>query len=164
MVSDKDRDVTSDVVAFRDFMLFSWPLIETLKGRSPEWFEYDLGDWMQGNWEVLVESIILPGGSGCLEVYAEGADCNGASSRVFLPSAMPTHTINCELGDGEVIHISGERPEKGTSGRFEFDSFAHWKNTRLEISPPFDFVFMTLDDGEYATKVENANFILSMII
>lgn len=58
-------------------------------------------DWMQANWELLVEGAL---GSPLvrLEVYGDGADCNPKSSRFLSPNLLPTHHIVC-------VPVSGDR-------------------------------------------------------
>ncbi|WP_419905269.1 hypothetical protein [Kiloniella sp.] len=51
-------------------------------------------DWQQANWELLVEGFLGKIGL-VLECYGEGADCNGASSRVLFPEQLPTHKLIC---------------------------------------------------------------------
>ena len=51
-------------------------------------------DWMQANWEMIVEGPLLKNGI-YLEVYGDGAEANGGSSRILYPQAMATHRICC---------------------------------------------------------------------
>jgi hypothetical protein len=75
-----------------------------------------INDWLQANWEMLVEGV-LPRGT-YLEVYGEGADVNSGSSRVSAPDAHATAAIVvrapaglqsvCERLTGEGVVIPSE--------------------------------------------------------
>lgn len=59
-------------------------------------------DWLQANWEILVEGAFFESGV-ALEVYGEGADCNGASSRVLYPERLPSHRLVCHPAQGITV-------------------------------------------------------------
>ena len=59
-----------------------WGSLQKLSKHDPTGSLKD--DWMQANWELIVEGL-LSDGRLVLEPYGEGADCNGASSRVLYP-------------------------------------------------------------------------------
>ena len=97
-----DDEITSSVLGFREFLNLSWPVGKRLLASSSE---ETVGDWLQANWEILVEAPWrerMPGGF--LEPYGDGADCNGASSRVWLPDAIPTHRVICTHEKTDQFH------------------------------------------------------------
>lgn len=127
----------------RSFALFlsaGWREVASILVQSNQ-FDTLIGDWMQSNWEILVEAVLFPGGSGFLEVYGDGADCNGASSRVFLPKAQPTHRIRCSP-------VPGRQPQDlGTSNlvlpeEMEFWGFVQWNGSSYSLEPPFNAVLL----------------------
>lgn len=87
--------MTADL-AIRDFATFlnaSFSSVYNLLiGRSYTTDESSINDWLQANWEILIEFKILNVGE-YMEIYGEGADFNGGSSRITTPDALPTHKI-----------------------------------------------------------------------
>lgn len=146
-------DVTDILESFRHFLRTSWVGL-------PEWIkdidnngDDDLNDWIQANWESLVETKINK--LQCrqfdtdklvtLEVFGYGAD-NGTSSRIFRPGDLPTHFIEI-------------------NGSYRFDSFGT-KITEdiFEIEFPFDHLRATDDNGiEILLPTSNVTFMLREI-
>ncbi len=62
-------------------------------------------DFLQANWEILVEMLICIPGEEFLEPYGNGADCNGDSSRVSLPDKITTHRIQCYTDSNKVMDL-----------------------------------------------------------
>jgi len=129
---------------FQIFLKNSWSAVENAfkgNGDSLE-FQESANDWLQANWEILVEYIIFKNTNSFLEVYGDGADCNSDSSRVFLPHALPTHRIICRpiIGNTakDLLNNSLIRPEE-----FQFDGFVFWNNGQYGMGPPFDHVLLT---------------------
>ena len=87
---------------FQQFLEASWQSVETALPLTEEGEHFRL-DWLQSNWEILVEAVISPDGTSVLEFYGEGAECNGASSRVWKPDAEATHRICCVPKDGSEV-------------------------------------------------------------
>lgn len=116
-----------------------WPSIEQLISTdSTVSFK---NDWLQVNWELIVERQL--GDSGMyLEVYADGADCNGASSRVLLPEKTATHSIILNSNnENEVYDILGERYVNDKDDDIIFQKFVTIKKDGWYYEePPFDNV------------------------
>jgi len=94
----KLQDVLED---FRQFLLSNFEEMSELLSDNL------LADWLQANWEIIVESRLqemqlIPS---LLDVYGDGADCNGASSRVSLPDLSPKCSI--QVKEGYVLHSFG---------------------------------------------------------
>lgn len=87
---------------FQQFLEASWQSVESTLPLTPEGEHFRL-DWLQANWEILVEAVIRLDGISFLEFYGEGAECNGASSRVWKPDAEATHRICCVPKDGSEV-------------------------------------------------------------
>jgi hypothetical protein len=125
---------------FRKFLEDSWPSVEPLMSSSPRG-ENLISDWLQANWELLVEDLILPDADRFLEVYGDGADCNGSSSRVWLPDALPTHRVYCVSKSGHHVKdlISDTNIEIQD---LTFNSFVSWDGKQYAIRPPFDCILL----------------------
>lgn len=107
--------------------------------------EDDMNDWLQANWEILVESCLGNGKRILLEPYGEGADCNGDSSRVFEPNKIATHRIICRGKN----HGQGKDVLKGCDidlSEYDFDSFVSWNGEQYAHEPPFEYVLLESDD------------------
>lgn len=86
-------------LAIRDFSYF---LNKSFKTVQPLLNEHKyavdesiIDDWLQFNWEMLVERNVLDINE-CLEIYGEGADYFGTSSRITLKDSLPTFSIKVE--------------------------------------------------------------------
>jgi hypothetical protein len=123
-----------------------------------------LADWAQANWELLVEPHLreqVASRESFLEPYGDGAECNGSSSRVWLPDAMPTHRIVCrQRGTASFHDLLTDRvlePPIGTVVLFE--QFA----TRADggwykVDAPFDCVLGYLGEQEVLIPLEQVAF------
>ncbi len=131
------------LLSFRDFLSASWSslpgcILDKDDGNEP------INDWLQANWEILVEYPLGPPLR--LQVYGDGADCNGSSSRVFAPNDRPTYGI----------FIDEE---------FLFHSFGRLKNQWFEQLPPFDYVKgESKSNKDYWVKIADAKFSLKEVV
>jgi hypothetical protein len=100
-----------------------------------------LADWLQANWEIIVESKLQEANliPGLLDVYGDGADCNGSSSRVSLPKMSPSCAVHVQKG--YVLH-----------------SFGTLQNDFFIQSPPFDYVKGENSKAEIIVKLNDAQF------
>ena len=129
--------------------------------------EYDTSgslneDWLQANWELLVEGL-LDKGDLVLEVYGDGADCNGESSRVLYPNWLPTHKIICMSTDNnQVYDILNKRQLDTSQNEIVFDRFVSiGRDGWYYEIPPFDKVlaeyageYVVLDFSNTAFKLQ----------
>lgn len=144
------------ISCYRNFILSSWNTIVRFTSpianlRKEEFID----DWMQANWEILVESSVCTYNT-FLEVYGNGADCNGDSSRVCYPEKMPTHKIICKSHKNNVLDLlSGN---KIAFTEMDFDRFVSWDNNYYNISPPFDFVLLNNNNESIVVNVRDVYF------
>lgn len=88
---------------FVEFLNCSWEVVsQSLHNRDYTTNENAINDWLQANWELLVERKVLKIGE-YLEVYGEGADFNRASSRITDPEALPDFKIKVKSKTGVPI-------------------------------------------------------------
>jgi hypothetical protein len=111
-------------------------------------------DWLQANWELIVEGL-LDDKNIVLEVYGDGADCNGESSRVLYPDRQPTHRLICKPLDGNYIYdVLNEKSLDITQGDIIFDRFVSiGEDGWYHELPPFDKIL-----GEYAGEAVVVDF------
>ena len=134
--------MTADTVlrAFAAFLTAAWQQTSLILGQLEEANDL-LNDWMQANWEILVEAVLLSGGTGFLEVYGDGADCYGTSSRVFRPEALPTHRIGCVAAPGKQLwNLLTDGPLADV--KMTFWGFVRWEDGSYDSTPPFNAVLL----------------------
>jgi hypothetical protein len=144
-------DVTDAVEAFRQLLCCSWAAVARVVENDTSGSL--LIDWMQANWEMLVEASIPPELGVRLEVYGDGADCNGSSSRVWQPSASPNAAVFARYIGNEPLLDALTGSE--VSGDLKLDSFASMASGWPTPEAPFDFVVV---DGGPAVPAANMQY------
>ncbi len=100
-------------------------------------------DWLQANWELIVERQL--GDSDLyLEVYGDGADCNGESSRVLFSNKRATHNIilksNSSSGNS-IYDLLGEKYIDDRNEKIIFQRFVTMREDSWYYEePPFDMI------------------------
>ena len=160
--------VDSTVASFATFLRQSWTAIDALKQAVPA-SEGDaiVADWLQANWELLVEAALrfATRDSGLfLERYAEGADCNDRSSRVWMPGALPTHRVLCQPRGGLELRDLLTGSVLSSKRLIAFDRYvsrtpAGW----YAQSPPFDHVLASVGEREVLLKAPSVQFVLEAL-
>src|SRR5690606_2936732 len=101
-------DIDKAIRVFSDFLNKSWGvIIPLLSDRSYTTDESSKSDWLQSNWEILVERKVLQLNE-YLEVYGEGADFNGVSSRITNIGSFPTHFVKVLVNNDKDILNNSE--------------------------------------------------------
>ena len=150
-------DVNIIIQNFRLFILSAWDTLAFFnENLSADAREESLNNWLQANWELLVETNICKTNE-FLEVYGYGADCNGASSRVCYSDKLPTHRVICNpLND---IPVKDEiTKEMRVITGMTFDGFMNWDGKYYQISPPFDHVLLTNNENEILVRISEVFF------
>ena len=130
---------------FRDVLGSGWSLIQDLEQQSE--VKGLVQDWAQATWEIVVEAALTKKGAPVrLVVYGDGADCNGASSRVLFAGSLPTHEIVAMVHPG-VVDLLGGRDLATCGGSCKFDRFVSFRDGWYFQSPPFDHL-LGICDGE----------------
>jgi hypothetical protein len=144
---------------FRDIIRDSWVYLKAATEEAPE--RSLLEDWLQATWEIIVEGVVCEKDE-FLEIYGDGADCNGASSRVWLPAALPTHRIECQGKSGAALRdvLTGhELPSRPLA----VDRFVAWDGRQYEEAPPFDYVLVEHGDRDAVVQAEDIVFLKSHV-
>ena len=159
------KEVNLDMVVryFAKFLNESWAtVIPLLEDRSYTTNESSIADWLQSNWEILVERKVLKLNE-YLDVYGEGADFNGASSRITDASALPNYAIKVNSRFGKKIPdlLNDEQVLITDSDFLELVSF---KDGFYQKEPQFEFVLLEDDIGvERVVPIEEVKFELQEI-
>ena len=146
---------------FADFLNKSWiTVFPLLHDRSYTSDESSKSDWLQANWEMLVERKILQLNEH-LEVYGEGADFNGENSRVTDIKAVPTHSVKILINNENDILNNLEVKD----AEFIFDRLVGFKDGFYTDCAPFDFVLVQDEDAgiERVFLLDNIKFELQLI-
>jgi hypothetical protein len=131
-------DVTSNVEAFREILSVAWPIAK--RAAIMDTTESFLDDWIQANWERLVEASLPPDMHVFLEPYGAGADCNISSSRVWRPDVLPTSPVFVEyIGNEPLINLMDGCE---VSGPMELDYFCTLQDGWPTAEVPFDHVLI----------------------
>lgn len=150
--------VTLLIKEFSNFLNLSWPLVQdSFQGEDGEDVR---DDWLQANWELLVERGL--GVRIFLDAYGNGADCYGASSRVTFNTELPTHSIVCKSGNGKPLKDLLSKNEIGNSSSvLVFDRLVTMTDNGwyAEITP-FDKALCLLNDDEVILNLDGLEFSL----
>lgn len=138
-------EIDKAIRTFVDFLNSSWIIVSPLLlNRDYTSNEDSINDWLQANWELLVERKVLKVNE-YLEVYGEGADYNGASSRIADPEALPNFKVIVKTKNGnsvlDILNNEQVRFEKST-----FDKIVGFKNGFYTLEPEFKYVLITDDN------------------
>ena len=159
-------DLNQIIRMFSMFLNNSWNIvIPLLRNRSYTTDESSINDWIQSNWEILVERKILEINN-YLEVYGSGADFNEESSRITDIKALPTYFISVFVEEAEDILNKEQIKNK----EYNFEKLVGCKDCCYIDAPPFDFVFIEDEEKERVfslnkvelkvKKVENKDIII----
>jgi len=150
------------VEEFRCVLIAAFPLVSMCEKASG--VDSLCADWLQANWELLVEGPLSKrlGASVFLEAYGNGADANGASSRILNPASIATHKVIC---------VPREYPIRDLLNGISVDAFmpgmALEKLVSLESDgwyyekPPFDSVLVLRHDSAMVFSINDVWFALS---
>jgi hypothetical protein len=135
-------DITESVNHFREVIAASWPVVE--EAASTDTTGSFIDDWLQANWERLVEASIHPSLNVVLEPYGDGADCNISSSRVWRPDLLPNASVYIRhVGNDPLLDVVNGCP---VVGQMMLSHFCTLHDGWPVVSAPFDHVTLELDD------------------
>ncbi len=125
-------------------------------------------DWLQANWELVVEGSLSQNSENSeifLEVYGDGADVNSPSSRIIQPNKMPTHAVYCYSRSGEAVkdHLNDcliNLPEGG----LPIDKFVSIKDDGWYYEKkPFDKVLIDYNGQQTVLDLDDVKFSLKEV-
>lgn len=153
-------DINTFINNFRDVLNNSWSsLVKIAEGDTTGSF---IPDWLQSNWELIVESKLLNSEKqSALEVYGDGADANGDSSRILYPNLLPTNKITCIAKSMNLIdELTGNILKVKN---IDFDRFVTIKDGWYLEATPFDKVLGFLDGKEVVINLSDIIFKLEAV-
>ena len=144
------------VLDFRNFLVVNWQQIfDFAKNDETESF---LVDWLQANWELLVERRFNDPNL-FLEVYGDGAE-NGKSSRYSFLDKLPTSSIIClPHNSPNVFDYLNQKEVKLNRPKLNLDRFVRIREDGwYDESPPFDKVLCFSEGREIVIGIEDVSF------
>lgn len=155
--------VDSLVESFRGILISSFPLVHRLEESAG--IDSLGADWLQANWELLVEGPLSKqiGTPFCLEVYGDGADANGASSRILAPASLATHKIVCIPRKRSPIRdYLNEVPVDAPPSGFPLEKLVSLGSDGWYYeTPPFDAALVLDADREMVFSLKDIEFALT---
>ncbi|WMX16234.1 hypothetical protein [Aureispira sp. CCB-E] len=148
------------IEGYRKFLNASWEAFEEQTLAFSHDTEEDQNNWLQANWEILVESNVCDWDE-YLEEYGNGADCNVNSDRVTKPKAKATHSIICSSKDNNLVTDFFTK-EKVLLDEMSFSKFISVKNNKYTDQPPFDWVL--LENGNEFSIIELNKVVFKKVI
>ena len=151
-------NLNTAIKSFAQFINKSWDtILPLLENRSYTSDESSIYDWLQANWEILVERKVLAINQ-YLDVYGQGADFNGSSSRITVPNAMPNFSIKIKGGsDSKVYDLLND--EKVSLNEAVFLELVSFKDGFYRKEPQFDYVLLEDDIGvERVVSINELDF------
>lgn len=143
---------------FVDYLNGSWNFFDSLLlQRSYTSDEQSINDWLQVSWEILVEKNILQMGE-FLEVYGDGADYCGTSSRITDVNALPNFRIVVKPKHGEMLFDLLNNVSIKNS-QFIFDRFVSFEHGWYKLTPVFNCV-LGIDNISGVERVLNIDSIV----
>lgn len=142
---------------FLGFLNISWAAVDDLSKKFRRQEEF-IDDWLQANWEILVESVLLEG-AGYLDVYGDGAEMNDPSSRILKPEKLPTHRIGCQRKN-QANPRNLANNEQVDPSRWAFWGFVHWDGRVYKKEPEFNAVLLEGADEVAIVRVEDLKFVV----
>lgn len=139
---------------FSRFLNRNWDIIYPLLYDNLYCNQEDfMNDWVQVNWELLVERNVLNINE-FLEAYGEGADFYSDSSRMTDIKSQPTHFIKVIIPKAIDILNNLEIKNK----EYKFDRLTGFKNNFYINQPPFDYVCIDDMGIERVFNLAQVNF------
>lgn len=145
---------------FQSFLSNSWATVET--AFSGEYGETKKADWLQANWELLVEDG-LADNSIVLLIYGDGADIGaGASSRVTFPDLGETHHITVLSNKNAELDLLNDQLIDYSKGELIFDRLVAIKNDGWYYEEhPFDKILCLQNGKKIIVPFKRAKFELT---
>ena len=155
-----DEALNRGIQTFHDLLQRSW--VDVAACAAAATYDGMLNDWLQGNWELIVEATLSPRVH--LEIYGEGADCNDRSSRVLFPGWIATHRVVCRPLDGvQTLDDVLNRVPIPAQQPLYFEEFVTMRDGWYYREPPFDFVLIETDGVERIVRRADVVFHLQEI-
>lgn len=150
------EQINKEIYRFIEFLNSNWDRLE--KDLSLMIYRDELqladivNDWLEVNWEIILESMICRPGE-YIVAYGAGADCFSDSYRVRYPYKNATFQIKCVPKKGDKVFDLLTNKKISLSDK-EFYKFVCFKNEIYIDAVPFNHTLLQDSKGEFYV-VEN---------
>ena len=146
------------VRAFARLLAASWHEVKFACSMSTT--PYFVENWLEAQWELLVEAALPPGVF--LSAYGDGADFFDMSSRVHRPDTAPTHMVVCSPNEpfSQVVDSTTGNLVRLPPGGVPLREFVARADSWYERSPPFDCVLIEHEGLDCVVSAEQLSFSL----
>ncbi|MGH1335927.1 MAG: hypothetical protein ACRBFS_07345 [Aureispira sp.] len=137
------------VLGFRDFLKVAWPAFLKQLEQIPVSKQEDcIDDWLQVNWELLVETAICEPLQ-YLWPYGSGGNANGISDRILFSEGVITHAVVCYPKVGEHFFNAFDN-QLVRADLCIWEKFASLSTNKQHYidGPPFDYVLLSREYNE----------------
>lgn len=145
---------------FKCFIEASWPSVRSILSNNREFKEQVIDNWLQANWEQLVEQNLFPCSVGYLLEYGNGSDYDCESNRVSFPEKEATHTIVCKAKKNESL-VDKFTEKKIINNHVIFRCFVSWDGNQYSNEPPLNYVLAEIND-DYCL-LENKHILFEIV-
>ena len=153
-------NMTYAIRQFSSFLNATFNIVyPLLKERSYTSDEESVNDWLQSNWELLVERKVL-GKNEYLEAYGDGADFYGASSRIMDVEALPTHKVVVKIGKNSKVQDLLNNETIQLDNNLIFDRLVGFQDGFYTNKSEFNYVLLNdeINDIERVISLKNVEF------
>lgn len=135
-LSMNDIVITKHIITFREFLLTSWNDYHNLvAGHLHEMDSDFLDDWIQANWEFLVERELLQN-----QGYVNSIGVSYPQPRITYPDAECTYLVLCHSKSIAGEFDINKKIKLTKDSSFIFRCFFSKVDDNLILSPPFDLI------------------------
>lgn len=146
------KDITQQINLFRKVLIFSWPFVKNIIDNH-DWNNdpYLVNDWIQVNWELLIERELLGR-------HQWSTPLSPSGYRILNRNSKPTYTITTlldqsipDLQTGKLLACEQHLRLVG------FCTTLDWGKGKYGLFPPFDAVHL-IDDSKRTKEILTAPF------
>lgn len=158
------------IAQFRALLITSLPIIEALMDEDIDITGTLADDWIEANWELLIESYLFKvAAKRCyVQTYGEAAELYPFSSRAFYPEQETTHKILCLPKNTDFVfdYNLNQNIKLTKDVDFYFEEFVTMDTSIFEgkikkmsfASEPYDYVECRINNQPVLLKVEDCFF------
>lgn len=159
--NESEKRLEVAIEAFRRLLRDSWVAVNQVADDHAEGERSEfLANWMQANWEFLVESHVFWGDKKCtLDPYGDGAETGTPGSRIQGTDTEPTHAVAIRNRGSEPLFDALTGNSISQSDEIVFDRFAASSKDGWFIeAPPFNWAVGYIKEREVLVEVVQADF------
>lgn len=157
-------NVTNHIIKFQKFMIHCWKDLDDIMDKH-DWDNDGTftNEWLQANWEFLVERQLLKKNGGELRSFGSYL----SELRISRPNASPTHEIICLPKNHTSLYDDKTKEPLPADKRLIFYIFLKKMDGSYGLYPPFNYAGVFTIQGKKRVRhiiaVDSINFFLVKI-